>query len=263
MNRTILLVVLSSVFLFMFCKEKITEPKIRIASASGGLNMRDKPDASGTLVATIPDWVKVEAFEEAGNEVTIGGVAGKWTRVKWNDKTGWVFGGFLKPGPVSQYKRPDSGSMQPSTEEYKKKKDMYLKLVAALHAGKTDQMTELLKAGADPNFYPLADNEKGYEERYEPLLIKAASGCSYEQARVLMEYGAYVNIRKNYSESFNPDESILSGISPLDIVTYGMKDYRAKIGCTDADAERQKFINLLKKSGGEGTGVNKLWGLTR
>ena len=134
-----------------------------------------------------------------------------------------------------------------------------------MREGKNDQMTEILKAGADPNYYPPIDHEKGYEARYEPLLIIAAGGCRYEQARVLMEYGANVNVTKKYSESINPDESTRAGISALDIVAIGMNDSSGgvRMGCINSGSEKQKFINLLKKSGGVMTGVDKLWGLTR
>ena len=62
MKKIIIFLAMSCVPLIIHCKEKITEPKIRLVSASGGLNMRDKPDASGIFVASIPDWVKVESF---------------------------------------------------------------------------------------------------------------------------------------------------------------------------------------------------------
>jgi len=63
--------------------------------SEGGLRMRENADLTSEKIATIPNGTKVEKLEETGDVVTISGKTGKWTKVKWEDKEGWVFGGFL------------------------------------------------------------------------------------------------------------------------------------------------------------------------
>ncbi len=60
-----------------------------------GVRMREVPDTNGKLIALIPYASKVELISEKGESLTIAGATGKWSEVKWNEKKGWVFGGFL------------------------------------------------------------------------------------------------------------------------------------------------------------------------
>lgn len=66
-----------------------------IVSARDGLRMRISPDVGSERVLTIPDRSAVEVLEESGDVVSISGTSGKWLRVRWNNTTGWVFGGFV------------------------------------------------------------------------------------------------------------------------------------------------------------------------
>ncbi len=76
-----------------------SESEERFADAKAGLVMRETPAASGKKICVIPNGEVVDLIEETGESVTIAGKSGKWSKVKWNDTTGWVFGGFLKsPG---------------------------------------------------------------------------------------------------------------------------------------------------------------------
>jgi hypothetical protein len=76
-------------------KEIIITENSRKVISEGGLRMRDAPDISGSKIAVIPRGNIVELLEESGEMITISGVTGKWSRVKWKNRTGWVFGGFL------------------------------------------------------------------------------------------------------------------------------------------------------------------------
>ena len=76
-------------------KENKQNNESRFTTAKGGLRMRDKPNTTGSKIGTIPEGTKVDLLEETGEAMTIAGTTGKWSKVKWNDKTGWVFGGFL------------------------------------------------------------------------------------------------------------------------------------------------------------------------
>jgi len=77
----------------IFAVETINEPGW--VRADGGLRMREAPDLNAELIITIPNGDEVMILEEKGVSITISGATGKWTRVKWKDKEGWVFGGFL------------------------------------------------------------------------------------------------------------------------------------------------------------------------
>ena len=60
-----------------------------------GLRYRDTPDLKGKKLGVIPFREYVQIIEETGKDMTISGVTGKWSKVVWGKKTGWVFGGFL------------------------------------------------------------------------------------------------------------------------------------------------------------------------
>jgi hypothetical protein len=70
-------------------------PNARLVTAEEGLRMRDKPTLDGEVVCVIPFEDSVILLEEKGEEATISGKIGRWSLVQWNDKKGWVFGGFL------------------------------------------------------------------------------------------------------------------------------------------------------------------------
>jgi len=86
-----LLVVLSLNF-YISAQEK---DNIRIVTAVKGLRMRQAPGSSGKVVTLIPFKETVTLLEEKDDSIDIAGKTGKWTRVTWKGKTGWVFGGFL------------------------------------------------------------------------------------------------------------------------------------------------------------------------
>jgi len=75
--------------------EKISPEKARTVNSKGGLRMRDNPDQKSQIIVVIPEGEKVELLEVTGDEVTISGATGKWSKVRWKYKSGWVFGGFL------------------------------------------------------------------------------------------------------------------------------------------------------------------------
>ncbi len=76
-------------------KEPVITEKSRKIISKGGLRMRDAPDITGNKIAVIPRGDIVELLEESGERITISGATGKWSKVSWKNKTGWVFGGFL------------------------------------------------------------------------------------------------------------------------------------------------------------------------
>lgn len=71
-------------------------------TAAGGLNMRNAPDATASVVTLIPQGAEVTVLERKGEEVEIGGRRGKWARVSSGSAQGWVFDGFLGKAAAAQ-----------------------------------------------------------------------------------------------------------------------------------------------------------------
>src|SRR4030042_2221892 len=71
----------------------------RWITAGQGLYMREAPDEKSKKIETIPYGKEVTFIEESGEDVTMLNTTGKWTKIEWNGKKGWVFGGFLNDEP--------------------------------------------------------------------------------------------------------------------------------------------------------------------
>ncbi len=69
---------------------------LRYVGAKSGLMMREKPDVKGKAISLISIGEEVLLLEEKPEKISIAGKTGKWSKIKWKDKTGWAFGGFLK-----------------------------------------------------------------------------------------------------------------------------------------------------------------------
>ncbi|MBN1798461.1 MAG: SH3 domain-containing protein [Spirochaetales bacterium] len=74
-------------------QKAVNEP--RWVSADAGLKLRSGPGTDYDTLDVIPYAEKVQLLEEEQEAVAIGGVQGKWGKVRWNKNEGWVFGGFL------------------------------------------------------------------------------------------------------------------------------------------------------------------------
>ena len=99
---------IAAVFLFSYCgteqvKTAVDNPNVversplikLFVNAEGGLRMRDKGSTSGSIITTIPNFSEIELIEEDQNNITISGKTGKWSKIRYNNIEGWVFGGFL------------------------------------------------------------------------------------------------------------------------------------------------------------------------
>lgn len=64
--------------------------------AKVGLNMRLKPSTKSKVVVMIPSNKLVEIIEKHKEKVVIGGKKGRWVKVKYGKKTGWVFDAYLR-----------------------------------------------------------------------------------------------------------------------------------------------------------------------
>ena len=76
-------------------EEEILESTEKYIAAKSGLNMRSNPSKSASVVSLIPFGAKVKIEKSEGDEIFLDGRYGKWVNVKYGNKTGWLFSGFL------------------------------------------------------------------------------------------------------------------------------------------------------------------------
>ena len=67
----------------------------RIISAKG-LNLRDQPSSSGTVLLTVPYNETVGIIDKNGDIETISGQTANWYKVDYKGTTGWLWSGYLK-----------------------------------------------------------------------------------------------------------------------------------------------------------------------
>ena len=89
--RILFIIFIIFISFYIFPKDN----KKRWVTAEPGLRMRKSPSIKSNRICTIPFEEEVILLEEIGKKITISERTGRWSKVKWKDKTGWVFGGFL------------------------------------------------------------------------------------------------------------------------------------------------------------------------
>lgn len=109
-------------FSFPSCKknqqdvQNITETKtvndVKYISSLKGMDLKQDPDEKSTTMDHIPFMGNVKIIEEKAEDIYLLKRYGKWTKVNWNDKTGWIFGGYLSTfnvtglkGKIAEYYR--------------------------------------------------------------------------------------------------------------------------------------------------------------
>jgi hypothetical protein len=68
--------------------------------ALSGLRLRDSASETGAVVATIPYGEKIKILSNESRIDTLYGLQGSWSKVEWNQKSGYVFNGFLSRYPL-------------------------------------------------------------------------------------------------------------------------------------------------------------------
>jgi hypothetical protein len=66
----------------------------RIA-ATKGLNLRDQPNSSATVLLTIPHNDIVGIIDKNGNSESIAGRTANWYKVDYQGTTGWLWSGYI------------------------------------------------------------------------------------------------------------------------------------------------------------------------
>lgn len=67
----------------------------KYATAKNGLRMRESPNINSKIILKISHNEKVQIIEQKSDPVIFDNISGNWTKVKYNNTVGWVFGGFL------------------------------------------------------------------------------------------------------------------------------------------------------------------------
>jgi hypothetical protein len=74
---------------------------VMYVDAGAGLRMRSSADTGAAVILTIPNGSQVTVLEIAEPQIEISGKTGRWTKVQYQGKEGWVFGGFLSQAAPS------------------------------------------------------------------------------------------------------------------------------------------------------------------
>lgn len=71
------------------------EKEIKFNFAKSGLYLREKPAINSKILSLIPYGSELLSLNEIEPQIKIDNLKGKWTEVEWNNKVGFVFGGYL------------------------------------------------------------------------------------------------------------------------------------------------------------------------
>ena len=94
--------ILLTISIFISCNGCSKAQETKFVDAAGGLRMRSSPDLNGEIVAAVPNNSEVTIIEEKSEVLTIADATGKWTKIRFENSEGWVFGGFLLSKPLSK-----------------------------------------------------------------------------------------------------------------------------------------------------------------
>lgn len=89
---------------FLYCKKppepstKIDAPPQKsyfIVTTKDGLNLRQDPGTAAKVIAVLPYKFRGEILEKQKNYEVIQDAYGYWAKVRYKDKVGWIFSGFI------------------------------------------------------------------------------------------------------------------------------------------------------------------------
>ncbi len=75
--------------------QKRTYRVARVSTTANALNLRESPHLTAPVVIQIPDSSQVEVLYFDNEVLVLDGQTGKWCKVKYADKEGWVWGNYL------------------------------------------------------------------------------------------------------------------------------------------------------------------------
>lgn len=185
-------------------------------TARSGLNMRSKPALKAPVLAVIPHGGRVPVLGETGEPFPVEGKQGRWTKVVFNGKQGWVFGGYLRIVSRPQLGRADQSSSPGQDKQAGKRdnnapRDDYLivpgKGVGPIRLGKPVPRYAMDIFGR-PDKFELSDRQdEGVCLWQGKLLVKLNDGTSKEHV-----FQVFV-----YSPLFHAEKGIKIGSSLRDL----------------------------------------------
>ena len=92
--KKILFILYFLFFIFLLLNSKSNNYAYVISES--GLVLRSEATTKSKKITTIPNNSRVEIIKDNGPKETIYGISSRWYKIKFKNKTGWVFGGFLK-----------------------------------------------------------------------------------------------------------------------------------------------------------------------
>lgn len=98
--KKIIMVTFLVTSLFIACS-KMNEPVW--VNANNGLSLKEEPSAGSKQIELIPDGEQVIITKMNKEEAVIDNIKGSWVKIKWKDKTGWAFNGFLSKQNFSRW----------------------------------------------------------------------------------------------------------------------------------------------------------------
>lgn len=98
MNKNVFIsirdVIVSTIFILLtICNSYGTENAV--VQSQNGLVLRDGPNQKANKITVVPHNTIVAVLKYSDKEEVIGGISGKWARVKYDKQEGWVFSGYL------------------------------------------------------------------------------------------------------------------------------------------------------------------------
>lgn len=91
------------VLLFVvFANTLVYSSNLLYVIASPSLILRKTPDLLGKSIIYIPFNSEVKIIEEKKEETIINNLKGKWAKIDYNDKQGWVFNPYLSSIPLNK-----------------------------------------------------------------------------------------------------------------------------------------------------------------
>lgn len=67
-----------------------------ISTTADALNMRDEPSLNSEIILKIPNGNKVGILYFDQEELFLDGAMGRWAKIRYADKEGWVWGNYLE-----------------------------------------------------------------------------------------------------------------------------------------------------------------------
>ncbi|MFC1670236.1 SH3 domain-containing protein [Spirochaetota bacterium] len=67
-----------------------------VITEKSGLKIREKPNVKSKKIGYIPFGSKIIVLKDSGPEEIHYGIKSKWFKIKYNEKIGWSFGGFIR-----------------------------------------------------------------------------------------------------------------------------------------------------------------------